>query len=123
MKLLGIFFFDCPVTKNAIINFLSKYLPDVPQWDNQSLKTFLFTGTNPLTGRRDNLFFSTLAIVTMFSIWDSKLQKKLPVCEKIANDVIHLMENIRRASTALRNDMLLNLLLCRNWTAEVNRRR
>jgi subtilase family serine protease len=118
----GHIFYECPNTNSAINNFLSKFLPDVPPWDNASLKNFLFTGANPFSGLRDNFFFSTLAIVILFSIWDSKLQKNLPNGEKIANDVFHLMENIRRASTAMRNDMLNNLLLCRNWSDEVNRR-
>jgi hypothetical protein len=79
-------------------------------------------GYDHITERFDNFFVNTISLVIMWSIWECKLQKKIPVSEKIANDVFFQVENIRRASSALRDSMMLNLQLCRNWSAEVSRR-
>jgi hypothetical protein len=49
----------------------------------------------------------------MFSIWECKLQKTIPTVEKLENDVFFNMENIRKVSSALRSDILLNLHICR----------
>jgi hypothetical protein len=87
-----------------------------------SKKKFFFMGYDPITERFDNFFVNTVSLVIMWSVWECKLQKKIPVSEKIANDVFFQVENIRRASSALRDSMMLNLLLCRNWSAEVSRR-
>jgi hypothetical protein len=97
-------------------------MPDFPVRDDIAKKRFLFLGYDTVSDIYDNFFISTLALVIMLSVWECKLQKKIPVSEKIANDVFFHVENIRRASSAIRPYMTLNLHICRNWSAEVSRR-
>jgi hypothetical protein len=58
----------------------------------------------------------------MYSVWECKLQKAIPTAEKMANDVFFMIENIKKSSAILGADMLLNLHICRCWSAEVGRR-
>jgi hypothetical protein len=48
--------------------------------------------------------------------------KKIPLLENCLNDVFYSVEIIRRINNKLREDMFLNLPLCRNWSEEASRR-
>jgi hypothetical protein len=114
-------FFDCPHTSKVMNNFIQTFLPDLNL--HEAKKNFFFMGLNTNTDKIDNVFISTLAVSIMFYIWECKLQKKLPTCEGLRNEIFYSVENIRRASATLRHHMSIDLHICRCWTAEASRRR
>jgi hypothetical protein len=114
-------FFDCPHTSKVMNNFIQTFLPDLNL--HEAKKFFFFMGLNTNTDKIDNVFISTLAVSIMFYIWECKLQKKLPTCEGLRNEIFYSVENIRRASATLRHHMSIDLHICRCWTAEASRRR
>jgi hypothetical protein len=97
-------------------------MPDLGLDSEHKKKTFVFTGKTDINAPKENFFLSTISLVLMYSLWECKLQKTVPSPEKLANDVFFTVENIRRVSAKLRNDMNLNLLICRCWRAETSRR-
>jgi hypothetical protein len=70
----------------------------------------------------NDFFLTTLSKTVMFCIWESKLNKQLPSSMKVLNDIYFIMEPIRGVSSKLREDMLIDLQICRNWKAEASRR-
>jgi hypothetical protein len=53
----------------------------------------------------------------------SKITKKTPNLNSILNSLVYTVENIRQISNLMRQDMQLNLPLCRNWQDEAAQRR
>jgi hypothetical protein len=114
-------FHSCPTVKPIIKSFFEKHTG----WDHtnlESTKNFIFTGRAPNISET-NLFISSVSIIFNFYIWQCKLQKKLPTPAALENELFYSLENILRTSNTIRNDMQLNLPLCRNWQDEAGRRR
>jgi hypothetical protein len=111
-------FYSCTHTNLVVEKFLNKFLPDAGFNDNTiKKKSFIFIGANPLTDNVDNIFLSAIAMQISYYIWSCKLKKTLPTAESLFNDVFYNIENMRKANSALSNAMVLNLQLCRDWTA------
>jgi hypothetical protein len=89
--------------------------------DHLALKNFIFNGSMP-DNNGINFFILTVSAHINFYIWQCKLQKKLPVQTGLYNDIFYSIENIRAICPKLRNDMFLNLPLCRNGAAESSSR-
>jgi zinc-binding in reverse transcriptase len=70
-------FFDCRTTCSLLNQFGRNIIPELFDPNNaDTYKKLLFTGCNPTSGEIDNFFIQTVAILTMFYIWECKLQKK-----------------------------------------------
>jgi exonuclease III len=113
-------FFSCPHTKKMYTNFFEKFTG----WDindNILMKKFIFNGSMP-ENTTLNFFVLTVSTHINFYIWQCKLQKKLPVQTALYNEIFYNIENIRVICPRLRDDMYLNLPLCRNWAAESSSR-
>jgi hypothetical protein len=115
-------FHSCPYTKKVTKDFLRKYLPTFNTNDDQRLKMFIFTGAAPDISEDDNFFLRVISLHINYFIWQCKLQKQIPLLENCLNEVFYSVEIIRRINNKLREDMLLNLPLCRNWSEETSRR-
>jgi zinc-binding in reverse transcriptase len=117
-------FFDCETTNSLLYQFGRNTIPELfnPD-DRESYKKFFFTGRNPLSGEIDNFFIQTMGILTMFYIWECKLQKRIPVLMGLLNDLFFTGELIRQNSCKFREGMSLNLRLCRVWKDEASSRR
>jgi hypothetical protein len=89
--------------------------------DNILMKKFIFNGSMP-ENTTLNFFVLTVSTHINFYIWQCKLQKKLPVQTALYNEIFYNIENIRVICPRLRDDMYLNLPLCRNWAAESSSR-
>jgi hypothetical protein len=113
-------FYSCPSVKIVIAEFFLRFTGWNPA-NEVVTKNFIFTGTAPNTDQK-NFFISVLSIVFNYYIWQCKLQKRLPAPAALYNEIFYTMENIRRTSTTLRQDMQLNLPLCRNWNDEAAQR-
>jgi hypothetical protein len=100
-------------------NFFNRYLPG---FNNNDVKSILFTGILP-EANKPNLFILTVAIVLLFHIWECKLQKRLPTTESMLNDLFYTTNSIIKSSSKIRDEMINNLPLCRDWQAEVGQRR
>jgi hypothetical protein len=116
-------FFTCRTTNQILENFCNIVISDLQLNNDQMKKKFFFVGINPLTNKLDNLFLQVLSKVIMYSIWECKLSKQIPSLMKIQNDCFFIIENIRISSSVIREHMSINLQLCREWNAEVSRRR
>jgi zinc-binding in reverse transcriptase len=117
-------FFECPSTRSLLNQFGTNMIPELFNPNNVQLcKKFLFTGHNPISGEIDNFFIQTIAILSMFYIWECKLQKKIPVLMGLLNELFYTGELIRQNSSKLREGMQLNLGLCRIWKDEASSRR
>jgi hypothetical protein len=51
------------------------------------------------------------------------LQKRLPTTESMLNDLFYTTNSIIKSSSKIRDEMINNLPLCRDWQAEVGQRR
>jgi hypothetical protein len=80
-------FYDCPITNKAIKSFFQKFMFDYGPLMEQDLKKFIFTGTNAVSNKIDNVFISALSVSICFYVWECKLQKKLAEVESLANDI------------------------------------
>jgi hypothetical protein len=116
-------FFDCKFTQIVRRQFINQFLFDLNLNDVTAEKNFFFLSINPSSGKNDNLFISLISRLFMFFIWQCKLNKKLPTISNLLNDIFFLGENIRRSSSIIREQMTINLFICRVWTAEASRRR
>jgi hypothetical protein len=114
-------FFYCPSTNLVLNQFYISYIDGGPNPEEIKIKKLFFFGINPLTNKIDNFFISTVAITAMHFIWECKLQKKIPVIGNMLNDIYFNFGNISSYSSRIRDDMNLNLALCRNWNEEVRR--
>jgi hypothetical protein len=112
-------FFACPETKKVHDNFFNRYLPT---FNNGDVKKILFTGTLP-EANKPNLFILAVTNVLLFYIWECKLQKRLPTTESMLNDLFYTTNSIIKSSSKIRDEMINNLPLCRDWQAEVGQRR
>jgi hypothetical protein len=116
-------FYECPIVNKVLKEFMQRFLFDYGPLTDQDLKKFVFIGTNAVSNKIDNSFISALSVSACFYIWECKLQKKLPVCESLANEILYNIENMRKASNQIRRDMDLRLHICRNWSEQTGRRR
>jgi hypothetical protein len=116
-------FFSCTATNSVLTNIKNRLFPEINLQTVNEAKYFYFCGLNPLTKKIDNLFLQVLTKVIMYSIWESKLSKQLPSIMKVTNDIFYLIENMRRYSNKLRQDMNIGLTICRIWQDEACRRR
>jgi exonuclease III len=116
-------FYECPVTNHLLKQFFRIWTPELNFLNEDEEKKFVFLGINNLTGNLDNFFISTLSIFILFYIWSCKLSKRIPVLEGLKNDLFFEIESIRRLSSTLREDMSLNLAICRAWREEAGSRR
>jgi hypothetical protein len=101
---------------------MQKYMNDYGPLTETDFRKFLFTGTNAVSNKIDNVFISALSVTICFFIWECKLQKKLPTVEGLANEIFYSIENMRRANNQLRRDTDLRLLICRSWAEQASRR-
>jgi exonuclease III len=116
-------FFECQYTSGIRNEFNGRLLPEINFVNVSNEKKFYFCGINLATEKQDNLFFEILTKVFMFSIWESKLNKKLPSFMKVLNDCYFLIDAMRRCSNKLRQDMNVDLTICRDWNEQASRRR
>jgi hypothetical protein len=116
-------FFSCAATGNVLTSVKNRLFPEINLTTDSEAKYFYFCGLNPQTKKVDNLFLQVLTKVIMYSIWESKLSKQLPSIMKVTNDIFFLIENMRRYSNKLRQDMNIGLTICRIWQDEASRRR
>jgi hypothetical protein len=94
----------------------------IDRGNDLAMKNFIFTGM--IVGiKPQNFFLSTVAMVFNYEIWRAKLQRKIPSFNSILNNLVFTVENIRQACNNMRQDMQLNLPLCRNWHDEAAQRR
>jgi hypothetical protein len=91
--------------------------------DNYQKKEFMFIGNTNDINFANNYFLRTVSILLLFIIWEHKLSKKIPVYQTVLNSFFFEMENIRKVNAKLRDNMQLNLALCRDWAENVSRRR
>jgi hypothetical protein len=84
---------------------------------------FFFTGSNPATGKVDNMFLLALAMVIMFYIWECKLKKTMPTIMGLTNEIFWTMDIAIKLNRRLSEDMTNNLHICRIWKAEASARR
>jgi hypothetical protein len=110
-------FFDCPETNKVLQDFIRNFCPELLVKNNDEQKKFFFVGMNWTTNSVDNLFLEVLALVIMYSIWDCKLRKQIPVLMKIVNDVSFYIGNARALRNSMRIGMDNNLHICRHWQA------
>jgi hypothetical protein len=113
-------FLECDTSRLIIQQFYRKFLT----WDplnNDDVKKFIFLGQMP-NSEVHNFFIETISISICFYLWQCKLQKILPSQEGLLNELFYSVENIRRISPVLRNDMNLKLPLCRFWSNEASQR-
>jgi hypothetical protein len=116
-------FFDCPITKGIINKFCDEMLTEMNLRDNYQKKEFMFIGNTNDINFANNYFLRTVSILLLFIIWEHKLSKKIPVYQTVLNSFFFEMENIRKVNAKLRDNMQLNLALCRDWAEHVSRRR
>jgi exonuclease III len=112
-------FFSCPETKKVHDNFFNRYLSIV---NNDDIKKILFTGMLP-EANAPNLFILAATNVILAYIWECKLQKRLPTLESMLNDLFYTTNSIIKSSSKIRDEMINNLPLCRDWHVEAGQRR
>jgi hypothetical protein len=111
-------FFYCPSVNLLLSNFCNRLLL-IHNLDD--CKKIFFTGLlQDAVGV--NLFILTVTSVILFYIWQCKLQKKIPTYEAMLNELYFTTDAILKLNSLIRDDMNLNLPLCRNWPAESGRR-
>jgi exonuclease III len=116
-------FYSCPDTSAIFERFFLTKLNDLGLTDEETKKKFLFTGFNPITNTCDNFFLCTLVVNMMQYIWECKLTKTTPSYMGLENFIYYNIETIRRNSNKLREHLLINLAICRNWFNDAQQRR
>jgi hypothetical protein len=71
----------------------------------------------------NNIFLLTFSKYSMYFIWRCKLNKTLPNWNNFLNDMYYQIETVRLCCASFREQMQLNLNICRTWNAEADRRR
>jgi hypothetical protein len=116
-------FFECPYTRTVLQNFITRFLYDL-NFDNERKKrAFFFTGSNPATGKVDNMFLLGIATVSMYHIWECKLKKTIPTIMGLTNEIFWSMDIATKLCRRISEDMSNNLHICRIWRAEASARR
>ena len=103
--------------------FETTFLSDLNLDTREKRLKFWFFGIIHNNNLTNILFPLALAQTLLFSIWRTKLQKRLPVRMVTEMEVFFVMNKITRASAYFRAIIPnINIMLCRNWDIVRNRR-
>ena len=116
-------FFDCDSVQPIMNWFETTFLSDLNLDNREKRLKFWFFGIIQNNNTTNILFSLALAQTFLFSIWRTKLQKRLPVRMVIEMETFFVMNKITRASAHFRAIIPnINIMLCRNWDIVRNRR-
>jgi hypothetical protein len=88
-------FYSCPVTQDLLKKFFEKYITKA-----LTAETF-FSGTGVAGNENENVPFSLVLDLFRYSIWQCKLNKKIPTFAYIAEEVTYMTNSIRKTSKEL----------------------
>jgi len=88
-------FYSCPVTQDLLKKFFEKYITKA-----LTAETF-FSGTGVAGNENENVPFSLVLDLFRYSIWQCKLNKKVPTFAYIAEEVTYMTNSIRKTSNEL----------------------
>ena len=116
-------FFDCDSVQPIMNWFETTFLSDLNLDTREKRLKFWFFGIIHNNNLTNILFPLALSQTLLFSIWRTKLQKRLPVRMVTEMEVFFVMNKITRASAYFRAIIPnINIMLCRNWDIVRNRR-
>ena len=116
-------FFYCDLVQPIMNWFEITFLSDLNLDTREKRLKFWFFGIIHNNNITNILFPLALAQSFLYSIWRTKLQKRLPVRMVIEMETFFLMNKITRASAHFRAIVPnINIMLCRNWDIVRNRR-
>ena len=110
------FFFDCEFNARIRSIFENTLLPELGLAQITEKKNF---------GSWDNsnIFFALVAKVFLYSMWQFKLQKRLPMIHSFEMEFLGNLTKIVNASRMVKVCMTLNnVTICRNWDELQHRR-
>ena len=117
------FFFDCEFNTRIKSIFENTLLPELDLAQIAEKKKFWLLGIIPGNGDNSNIFFALVAQVFLYSMWQFKLQKRLPMIHSFEMEFFGNLTKIVNASRMVKVCMTLNnVTICRNWDELQHRR-
>ena len=116
-------FFECFSVRHILSWFENNLLSDLNFDTREKRIKFWLFGILPDNDETQNIFSIALAQSVLFSIWRTKLLKRLPIRLVAEMETFYTLNRIASASSWFRDVIAnLNIMLCRNWDTLRSRR-